>query len=171
MSRCQNLILTFSMLCMVLLLSACGGTAPASTEMGDVPAGPPTATLEPTATEVPTAIPTETPVPSATPTITPTPTATFQADFTTAGFYTAGPLTGFRFLIAVELKEPVKGEYYALVKKNKEYTCEVLAAYPNRLYCTGRQAAAQDYVTYQIFETATDRPVFAGEVWCDLPLR
>jgi hypothetical protein len=122
---------------------------------------------------VPTATitPTETPLPTETPTITPTPTATFQADFSEATFYTAGPLAGFRFLIAVELKQPVKGEYYALVGGSKEYTCEVLAAYPNRLYCTGRQAAAQEYVTYQIFEKATDRPVFAGKVWADLPLR
>jgi hypothetical protein len=169
MSRRQNIILTLSMLCMAVLLSACGAPAPEPT--ATVPVQPPTATPKPTETKIPTDIPTETPVPSATPTITPTPTATFQADFGKAEFYTAGPLANFRFLIAVELAEPVEGEYYALVEKNKEYKCEVLAAYPNRLYCTGRQAAANDFVTYQIFETATGRPVFAGEVWCDLPLR
>ena len=162
-------MLISSMLCMAVLLSACGAPAPEPT--ATVPVKPPTATLKPTETDIPTPIPTETPVPSATPTITPTPTATFQADFGKAELYTAGPLSNFRFLIAVELAEPVEGEYYALVEKNKEYNCEVLAAYPNRLYCTGRQAAANEFVTYQIFETATDRPVFSGEVWSDLPLR
>lgn len=156
------------MLCMVILLSACAAAAPEPTATAPVP---PTATLKPSETKVPTATATETPIPSATPTITPTPTATFQADFSKAKLYTAGPLANFRFLIAVQLEDTVEGEYYALVDKNKEYTCEILAAYPKRLYCTGRQAAAEDYVTFQIFETATDRPVFAGEVWCDLPLR
>ena len=169
MARRKNMILILSMLCMAFLLSACGAPAPEPT--ATAPVEPPTATSAPTETEVPTAISTETPVPSATPTITPTPTATFQADFSKAELYTAGPLKNFRFLIAVELAEPVQGEYYGLVDKNKEYKCEVLAAYPNRLYCSGRQAAANDFVTFQIFETDTDRPVFAGEVWCDLPLR
>ena len=169
MSRHQKKILIISMLCMAVLLSACG--APAQEPTATVSVEPPTATIKPTETKIPTATATQTPLPSATPTITPTPTATFQADFSKAKFYTAGPLANFRFLIAVQLEEPVEGEYYAVVDKNKEYKCEVLAAYPNRLYCTGRQAAANDFVTYQIFETATDRQVFAGEVWCDLPLR
>jgi hypothetical protein len=169
MSRRQKITIISSMLCMAVLLSACGGTAVEQT--ATVPANPPTATPRPSETKIPTATITETPIPSATPTITLTPTATFQANFSKAELYTAGPLANFRFLIAVELAEPVEGEYYGLVDKNKEYTCEVLAAYPNRLYCTGRQAAANDFVTFQIFETATDRPVFAGEVWCDLPLR
>jgi hypothetical protein len=171
MARRKNCILILSMLCMAFLLSACGGSAPAPTATAEMPVELPTVTPEPTETKIPTEVPTETPVPSATPTITPTPTATFQADFSKATLYTAGPLTNFRFLIAVELAEPVEGEYYALVEKNKEYTCEVLPAYPNRLYCSGRQAAANDFVSFQVFETATDRPVFAGEVWCDLPLR
>lgn len=169
MARRKNFILIITMLCMASLLSACG--SPAAAPTATVPVEPPTATLEPTETKIPTAIPTETPVPSATPTITPTPTATFQADFAKAELYTAGPLANFRFLIVVELAEPVQGEYYGLVDRNKEYKCEVLVEYPNRLYCSGRQAAANDFVTFQIFETATDRPVFAGEVWCDLPLR
>ena len=169
MSRRHNLLLTLSMLCMVILLSACSGPLAAPTATATEK--PPTTTPVPTKTTAPTATATETPVPSATPTITLTPTATFQADFSKAELYTAGPLANFRFLIAIELAEPVQGEYYALVDQNKEYTCEVLAEYPDRLYCTGRQAAAEDYVFFQVFESATDRVVFSGEVWCALPLR
>lgn len=166
MLRSSKTILT--LLCLAMLVTACAGK-----EVEPTPTPAVTSTPPPTATEtpLPTKAPTETPVPSATPTITLTPTATFQADFSKAKFYTAGPLAGFRFLIAVELEEPVEGEYYALVDDSKEYTCTVLPDYPKRLYCTGRQAAAEEYVTYQIIEKATDRPVFAGEVWADFPLR
>lgn len=169
MLRRRNQILTLSMLSMALFIAACG--APAVEPTATVPAEPPTSTPEPTETMVPSPTATETPVPSATPTITLTPTATFQADFSKAELFTAGPLANFRFLVAIELDEPVVGEYYALVARNKEYTCEILTAYPNRLYCTGQQAAAQDYVLLQVFESATDRIVFSDEVWCDLPLR
>ncbi len=96
MSRHQKMILILSMLCMAVLLPACGAPAPEPT--ATVPVEPPTATLKPTETKIPTATATETPVPSATPTITPTPTATFQADFSKAELYTAGPLANFRFL-------------------------------------------------------------------------
>jgi len=169
MPRQQKLILILSMLCMVIILSACGTATPEPTPT--VPVEPPTATAIPTETAMPTATATETPVPSATPTITLTPTATFQADFSKAELYTAGPLANFRFLIVVELAEPVQGEYYSLVDKNKEYSCEVLAEYPSRLYCSGPQAAADDFVLFQIFESTTDRVVFSGEVYCGLPLR
>ena len=169
MPRRQKSILILTMLCMAVLLSACG--TPAAAPTATVPVEPPTATPKPTETAVPTATATETPVPSATPTITLTPTATFQADFSKAELYTAGPLANFRFLIAVELEEPVEGDYYSLVDKNKEYSCEVLPEYPNRLYCSGPQAAADDFVFFQVFESATDRVVFSGEVYCALPLR
>jgi hypothetical protein len=160
--------LTILAICLALMLAACGPKEPAPTA---TPL-PVTATPRPTATNTPTVTrtPTETPVPSETPTVTPTPTATFQVDWSQAVFYTAGPLAGFRFLIAVELKEPVEGEYYAEAG-NHEYICTVLAAYPNRLYCTGRQAAANDWVNYQIFEKDSGRPVFGGRVWADMLLR
>ena len=83
--------------------------------------------------------------------------------------YTAGFLPKWRYFFAVKVpSDTIEGEYYAIVDRNKEYSCEILAAYPNRLYCTGPLSAANDFIDYVIFEKDTDLKVFEGSIFVPL---
>ena len=70
----------------------------------------------------------------------------------------------YRSLIVVEAAEKMIGSYYAQVDTYKTYTCEQLAAYPNRLYCSGQLSAINRSVHFQLFQTGLDYPVFEADV-------
>lgn len=127
----------------------------------------PTRTPAPTSTPAPTITPqpTETALPS--PTVLPssTPFPTPEVDFSKAKFYTAGFLPNWRFFIAIQTEDEMKGSYEALVDKTVRYKCEVLAAYPKRLYCSGYLRRMNDWVDYSIFQTGAEEPVFKGKVF------
>ena len=146
----------------LFLLAACSAPLPTAT-----PTLPPTAspTLAPTHTLAPTATSAPTRTPKPLPTHTSSPTAALKSDFSQAKLSTAGYLPGYRFFIAIELPDPVKGEYYALVDENKEYTCSIPGNYPNRLYCSGQLTKVDGWVSYVIYTQGTDEEVFEGEVY------
>lgn len=126
-----------------------GGEQPATETATPIPA---------TDTPVPTEPPTETAVPSATPTITPTPGPNFGA----ASVYAVSHLPGDRLLVTIQIPGGVEGVYQAVVGPST-LNCEILADYPDRLYCTG----PEPYVNYAareasltLYSTSTGASVF-----------
>jgi hypothetical protein len=97
----------------------------------------------------------------------PTATATAMkiADWSSAEFYTSGSLAHWQYFIALKFDGHITGNYYAIVDKNKDYDCEVLPMYPDRLYCDGPQAAFMDYVKFQVFDADTDEMVYEERLW------
>lgn len=133
----------------------------------------PSATSTKRPTQKPTAKPTENSDGSVTPTLdatakntaTATPTEIKIADWTSAKFFTGGALADWQYFIALQFDGNLTGNYYAVVDKNKNYKCEILAMYPNRLYCHGPQAAFMDYVRFEVFDKTTDEKVYEERVW------
>jgi len=173
MSYTRRTILFLLALSIIFIVAGCAPSQPSAAEPSPlVPTrqltSTPTRTPEPTSTPLlPTATITSSPTtaPSETPTRTPAP----QTDFSEATLYTAGFLPKWRYFFAVKVPfETIKGEYYAIVDRNKEYACEVLAAYPNRLYCTGPLSAANDFIDYVIYEQDTNLKVFEGNIFVPL---
>lgn len=128
-------------------------------------------TSSPTLSPIPTRIPrsptstvTLTPIPTQTQTNTPsqtnTPTPSPMMDFSKSRIINIGILSDWRCLVTFQFPEEVQGEYFAVIDKNKQYTCEILLIYPNRLYCTGPLAALDDDVDFQLFQQGLDYPVF-----------
>ncbi len=97
--------------------------------------------------------------------VTMTPTEVKIADWSSAKFFTGGALADWQYFIALQFDGNLTGEYYAVVDKNKDYKCEILAMYPNRLYCHGPQAAFMDFVRYEVFEKSTDEKVYEERIW------
>lgn len=114
----------------------------------------PTATERPTNQPEPTKEWTATPISSSTPEPTLPPADNWEG----AAFYTAGFLQNWNFFIAVQLKEDIKGSYYAVVGKGKTYYCSNNYN-PRRLYCTGPLARLDDWVDYEIFDRVSNQSV------------
>ena len=156
----------------ILFAAGCAAQGAVPTPSPEVP----TRQLTTTATMVPE--PTNTPIPptatiTSSPTIVPSETSTStpapQTDFSEATLYTAGFLPKWRYFFAVKVPaDSIEGEYYAVVDRNKDYSCEVQAQYPNRLYCTGPLAAADDTIHYVIYEKETNLKVFEGDIFVPL---
>jgi len=175
MSTIRRSILFFLALSIIFVAAGCTPSQPSVAESS--PLAPtqqlpststPTLAPEPTSTPIPpTATITSSPtaIPSETSTATPAP----LTDFSEASLYTTGSLSKWRYFFAVSVpSEAIEGQYYAIVDRNKEYTCEVLAAYPNRLYCNGPLAAANDFIDYAIYEKDTNLKVFEGNIFVPL---
>ena len=96
---------------------------------------------------------------------TPTATAMKIADWSSAEFFTSGSLPHWQYFIALKFDGQITGNYYAIVDKNKDYDCEILTMYPDRLYCDGPQAAFMDYVKFQVFDADTDEMVYEERLW------
>jgi hypothetical protein len=94
-----------------------------------------------------------------------TPTAIKIADFSSAKFFTGGALPNWQYFIALEFDGHLTGEYYAVVDRNKDYSCEILPMYPHRLYCDGPQAAFMDFVRFEVFDAKTDKKVYEERIW------
>ena len=175
MSVFRRMFLFTAVLITIILISGCAPSQqpavtpsptvlPQQTEPASTPTQPPT----PTATALPPT-PTITSSPTIVPSETPTSTPAPQTDFSEAVFYTAGFPSKWNYFFAIQLPSgTIQGDYYAVVDENKEYTCEVLAAYPDRLYCTGPLAAANDFIDYAIYEKDSNLKVFEGNIFVPL---
>ncbi len=165
MRRFQLFIQIAILLVASLILGACsvlgGGATPTPTSLPSTPTA--TCTLLPTETSTPTATATATLVPSQ----TPTPTPTVIAELRDAKLYTSGFLDGYRFFFAVQADQPIQGHYYATLD-NKDYTCQVNATRPDRLYCYGRLPTVNKSVDYIIYDQVFNQPVTSGTI--NIPL-
>ncbi|MBI9048158.1 MAG: hypothetical protein JEZ00_01960 [Anaerolineaceae bacterium] len=97
--------------------------------------------------------------------VSPTATPMQLADWSSAEFYTSGSLANWQYFIALQFDGYITGEYYAVVDKNKDYKCEILEMYPNRLYCHGPQAAFMDFVRFEVFDVSSDEIVYQEKIW------
>ncbi len=118
--------------------------------------------VEQQVTETPVPEPTDTPQPEAEsiaettePTITETPTMTATPNpFANAQIISYGYLENGRFMVTIEVPGGIpEGEFTVLVGE-KEYTCEMLPDFPDRLYCNGpalpwRRDGYSDYVCWR----------------------
>jgi hypothetical protein len=89
--------------------------------------------------------------------VTLTPTEVKIADWSSVKFFTGGALADWQYFIALQFDGNLTGNYYAVV--------EILAMYPNRLYCHGPQAAFMDYVNFEVFDKSTNEKVYAERIW------
>jgi hypothetical protein len=97
--------------------------------------------------------------------VTPTATVMKIADWNSASFFTSGSLPHWQYFIALQFDGQISGNYYAVVDKNKNYDCEILPMYADRLYCDGPQAAFMDFVKFQVFNADTDEQVYEEHIW------
>ena len=67
------------------------------------------------------------------------------------------------FLVTIEVPSGVADDYYALVD-HKQYECEVLEQYPDRLYCSGLAPETNRIVMVQIVSIESDEVVFEAEI-------
>jgi hypothetical protein len=159
----KRIVLSIALL--ILVLSACTPTAQNATatpipqtdvqeENTPTKTNPP----EPTHTQEPEpGITEEKPVSTATttPEFTPTPNP-----FADANIISYGHINNSTLLVTIEVPGGVPaGEYIALVEEN-EYTCEVLPAFPERLYCTGPAISSGKTIIVEIYKR--DIKLFQG---------
>ena len=154
-----------------VIQTAIAQTQAAAPKPTDTP-NPPTATpLPPTPTPIPTETPTETPTEVPT---EPVPTQ----DYSGVSVLTAGHLQNGGFLVTIQYPFEIEGEYRAVVD-TYDFTCEILIAYPDRLYCTGPDLSPsqytilvfvmeQDEALFELDFTVPDEDVFVSEPKDDL---
>lgn len=168
----KHRLLHYSLVFLIIILSAgCSGNTGTPTPTHQ----PPTRTPLPTFTRAPTItpLPTQTSLPIQSPTATTTSYPTPVVDFSKATYYTGGFLPGWRFFIAIQTDQQIKGSYNAVIqdekgKAIKQYTCTVIPNYPKRLYCSGDLPGMAKWFFYTIFDKTSGQPVYSGKVYIPL---
>ncbi len=134
--------------------------AQASPTIGNTLSPAPTKTAEPTATEVPTL----TPLPG--PTSLPTATASPTADPSMAQIKFLGLEWQPHYDMRISLQFPaaVDPANYRVTLEDEEYTCQTVAPYTDRLYCTGRGRSVFEYATIRVYPKGSGTPGFEKKV-------
>ncbi len=150
-----------------LWLASCAGPAPtaapsltpAQPEATRTPA--PSRTPVPTEKSRPTLAPTatETPLPTATPLPTPDP-ALAEIKLIGLGWY-----DDYDLLLSFQFPGPVDPGAYRVTLEDKEYRCEVITGYPERLYCRGQGAKVLGTAWVRVYPAGSAQPGFEKEVW------
>jgi hypothetical protein len=73
--------------------------------------------------------------------------------------------SNYDLLLSFQFPGPVDPQKYRVTLEDKEYTCEVLAKYPNRLYCRGQGAKVLSTAAVRVYQVGSDQPGFDKEVW------
>ena len=152
-----------------LLLAACRGAAtpglsPAATLAQATAAPLPTATLAvPSLT--PTVLPTSSPTLQPSPTITFTPAPTADLALSQVKLTGVSWLPDYNFMLIFQFPAPVDPKNYRATLETKEYKCQVVAQYPNRLFCTGRGAAVESMAWVRLYQVGSDQPGFEQYTW------
>jgi hypothetical protein len=170
MKTIKQSIFYITMSLVLLSTSACSAvfSTPTTTPQ---PTQPPT----PTATDLPTRTPSPTPAPTSTPaptaTITLTPTADVGTDFSQAKVFLHGKTENWDYFVTLELPGQPKGDFYAMVDRNKKYTCTISTKFPTRLTCIGQMAAYDDYVDFVLYTQGYATPLYTTRIFIptDLP--
>ena len=169
----KRILFLFGLL--VFVLSACSFFSPSEESIQ--------AAIEQTQAAAPTATPTAEPTvePTVEPTAEPDPTEVQEVEvesliaqpeaeiisvaamFTEANVYSMSFPQDDVFLVTIEVPGGVADDYYALVDR-KQYECEVLEQYPDRLYCSGLAPETNKLVMVQIVSIESDEVVFEAEI-------
>ncbi len=151
-----------------MLLSACSSAAPTAAPVPST-AEPvqPAPTFPPTGTPLPTRTPLPSPTPESTATAAPTETLAPTPDPVLANIKLVGLAwyTNYDLLLSFNFPEPVDSQKYRVTLEEKEYKCEVLAQYPNRLYCRGQGAKVLATAMVRVYTADSDQPGFEQKVW------
>lgn len=107
------------------------------------------------------------PVPSITHTPQPslTPTPYMGIDFSQVELFQGGFLSELRYFVSFRFPEEVRGEYRAVVDRNKDYNCVVLPDYRDRLYCSGPLVAVENWADIDLYAGDGQQPVWSGEFY------
>ncbi len=168
-----SFLLMLAVLLASVLLASCAtpSAMPVPSAIGEVSPAGATPTMVPTGTPEPT----QTLSPSLTPAVPPTATATLAPTATLVP--TLDPalsdvkligLAWYRnydLLLSFQFKQPVDPKKYRVTLEDKEYACEVLAQYPNRLYCRGQGAKVLTTANVRVYQVGSDQPGFKKDVW------
>jgi hypothetical protein len=119
----------------------------------------PTETLRPSLTPEAPPFPTSTPAPTATPPPTPDPALT-DVKLIGLAWY-----KNYDLLLSFQFPGPVDPNNYVVTLEDKVYTCEVLAQFPDRLYCRGQGAKVLSTANVRVYQTGSDQPGFEKDVW------
>lgn len=161
----NRFVILFALILPVLLLAACAAPtatpAPTNTPVLETATTAPTATLRPSLTPAATATPAATETPLPTTTLPPTPDPALSA----IKLVGLAWLANYNLLLSFNFPGPVDANMYRVTLEDKEYTCEVLAQYPNRLYCHGQGAKVLATATVRVYSTGSNQPGFEQEVW------
>jgi hypothetical protein len=162
-------LLFFTLL--VLFLAACSSAQPSASPTG--PSVTATQAVQPvlaSLTPLPPQ-PTRTPPPPLTATAAPSPTPTVTLTPTTDPFLASAKLIGvgwrpgYNLLLSIQFPGPVQPEdYRVMIEEKEEYTCEVIAQHPDRLYCIGRGRNVYGRITVQIFPAGSQSVGFEGRI-------
>ncbi len=161
--------ISFLFLMLAALLVSCAApratTVPSATPVASTPTMVPTGTPEPTQTLSPSLTPAVPPTAAAT--LAPTATLVPTLDPTLSDVKLIG-LAWYRnydLLLSFQFKQPVDPKKYRVTLEDKEYACEVLAQYPNRLYCRGQGAKVLTTANVRVYQVGSDLPGFEKDVW------
>ena len=102
---------------------------------------------------------TETPLPTAAPTLDP---ALAQVKLVGLSWLEKYK---YNLLLSFDFPGPVDPADYRVTLEDKEYRCEVLGQYPNRLYCNGQGAKVLQPAQVRIYASGSDTPGFETEIW------
>ncbi len=158
------------LLVLTTLLTACAAPAAAPQptvvplQNTDTPPAP-TTTSAPTQTALPSLTPAV--PPSATPTQAPTTTILPTADPALASIKLIGLAwyKDYDLLLSFQFPGAVDPKKYRVTLEDKEYNCEVLAQYPNRLYCKGQGAKVLTTANVRVYQVGSDIPGYEKDVW------
>jgi hypothetical protein len=149
------------------LLSGCAGVRvgrmvePAPAAELPLPSATPRATRTPT--------PTSPPVQADLPTITPTPTAaltaTLPVDITGAELLAFAWYDDYDMMLAFQFPGPVQPEQVRVQMERKEFACQVVPQFPDRLYCKGQGSKVLAWAWVRLFPAGSIRPVLEQRVW------
>jgi hypothetical protein len=166
-----NRILIFFVMLPVILMSACAApsatTAPTTAPVLATATPSSTATQAPTETARPSLTPIATATPDATETIPPTATLPPTPDPALSNVKMIGLAwyKNYDLLLSFQFSGPVNPKKYRVTLEDKEYSCEVLAQFPNRLYCRGQGAKVLAVAKVRIYPAGYDQPGFEKDVW------
>jgi hypothetical protein len=172
-SHSKHILLVLTLLT-VFLLAACA--APTATTVPTVPTAATelatdileaTSTPEPTQTPRPSLTPPPTSTPPPTQTLPPSETPPPTPDPALANIKLVGLAwySNYDLLLSFNFPGPVDPQKYRVTMEEKEYKCEVLAQYPNRLYCRGQGAKVLAVADVRVYPAGSDIPGFEQEVW------
>ena len=116
-----------------------------------------------------TAQPTDSIIPQATPDFRPvrlnvaTMIANLKPLFSIAKVLGLARLENGQLLVTIEVPGGVHGDYYAFVGKEK-FDCQLLAEYPDYIYCNGLSPKPDQYVIVRLFEQGAEEAVFESQI-------
>ena len=158
---------------LTLALNSCQTVTPTAAPPSLIPEN--TVTFTPSSlspgSPTPSPLPTDTLIPSQTAIFTLTPSGIpTETPTATTNPFDAAEILNFNhlgmgnnlLLVVFQFPENLEGEYYAIME-DLIFTCEILADYPNRLYCNGDNTKAGQQVTFEIFSLEGDELVYSGD--------